>query len=81
MGCSCNSNTVAASYPIPGENYGIYGYLPTSMEYTPTDILTAVALIGGMAFIAYVAMGRAEKTKKITKADRDLRRKIGMRGH
>ena len=80
MGCSsCTGNPVAASYPIPGENYGIYGYLPT--EYTPSDILTAAALIGGMAIIAYVAMGRAEKTKRATRSERELRRKLGIRGY
>jgi hypothetical protein len=73
MGCSCG-NAQSASY-IEGENYGIYGFLPT--EYTPTDVITGVAIIGGMALIAYLAVSSGEKKRKATKAQRALRRRLG----
>jgi hypothetical protein len=75
MGCSCG-NAQPASY-IEGENYGIYGYLPTAMEYTPTDVLTAAAVIGGMAFVAFLAVSSGEKKRKSTNAEKALRRKLG----
>jgi hypothetical protein len=65
MACNCGGSAAAASYIIPGENYGIYGYLPTSsaMELDIGSLFTVVALIGGMGLVAYMATSGATRKK------------------
>jgi len=73
MGCSCDSSVTR--YLPPPITPPVSP--PIVLEYAQTDILTVAALVGGIAFIAYVAMGNAGKKQRASKSQQKLRRRLG----
>lgn len=61
MGCTCNGNA-AAMY----EHQGIVGFLPTEGEMLPTpqNLMTALAVVGGIAIVAYLGVRSGTRKKR-----------------
>ena len=65
MACNCGGGVVSSPFSLP------------SVEYNTKDILTSVAIIGGMMAVAYLAVSSGEKKRKATTAEKKLRRQLG----